>query len=100
MSELKKIISRRAAFAQINQDITEDGQLRMFSLKYAREDGSVGTKLRCSKSFRSLPGAGKFTTNIRRNMLLLVHDHDTNQTRNLSIDLLIEYNGYVIDHTK
>ena len=100
MTELKKIISRRAVFAQINQDITEDGRVRMFSLKYCKQDGTVGFKARCSKSFRSLPGPGKFRTNVKKNYVLLIHDHDANNTRTLNIDTLIEYNGYVIDHRK
>lgn len=100
MSAMKRVISRRAMFAQINQDITADGKVRTFSLKYVREDGSVGFKARCSKSFRAAPGVAKFRTNVKKNFILLIHDHDTNATRNLNIDLLIEYNGYVIDHLK
>lgn len=85
-------------FADIHQDTRGAGQ-HIFSIKYRRKDGTIGYKARVSKSFKVQPGTKKFKQNVNVNHILLIYDHDAGQTREVLIDLLVEYNGMLIDHT-
>lgn len=95
---MKQKIKRRAVFADIHQD-TKGNEVHIFSLKYRKLDGSVGYKARCSKSLNSLPGTGKFRGNLNSNHELLLYNHENSQHFRVKIDLIVEYNGMIIDHT-
>ncbi|WP_266364200.1 hypothetical protein [Tellurirhabdus rosea] len=96
---MKRTISRRAVFAEIQQD-TRGGEPHVFSLKYRKKDGTTGLKARLRKSTKNTPGTGRYRGNVKLNHVLLVEDLDNNnQPQNLLIDLLVEYNGQIIDHT-
>lgn len=91
-------IKRRVVFAEIHQDTRGAGP-HIFSIKYRKKDGSIGYKARASKSLKSFSGEKKFRQNVSLNHILLIYDHDTKQHREILIDLLVEYNGYLIDHS-
>ncbi len=95
---MKHIIKRRAVFAEIHQD-TRGAGVHIFSIKYRKKDGSCGYKARVSKSWKQLAGAKKFRQNININHVLLLHDHEANRPFEILIDLMVEYNGMLIDHT-
>lgn len=95
---MKRIIKRRAVFAEIHQD-TRGAGIHTFSIKYRKKDGSAGYKAKVSKSYNALPGDKKFRQNVNINHVLLLKDQETGRTFEVLIDLLIEYNGMLIDHT-
>ena len=95
---MKHTMKRRTVFAEIHQDTRGTGP-HIFSIKYRKKDYTVGYKARVSKSLKSFSGEKKFRQNININHVLLVHDHETGQHREILIDFLIEYNGYLIDHS-
>lgn len=94
----KKVIKRRAVFADIHQD-TRGDQVHTFSLTYRKKDGELGHKAQVSKSLQRLPGQSGFRQNVSLNHVLLLHDHEAGRPFEVLIDLLIEYNGMIIDHT-
>ncbi len=95
---VKRTIKRRTMFAEIHQD-TRGDEVHKFSVKYRKVDGEIGYKANVSKSIRNLPGKGKYNGNVKINHVLLLYDHDTERTFEILIDLMIEYNGLLIDHT-
>lgn len=94
---VKRTIKRRVMFAEIHQD-TRGDEVHKFSIKYRKVDGEIGYKANVSKSIRNLPGKGKYNGNVKINHVLLLYDHDTDRTFEILIDLMIEYNGLLIDH--
>lgn len=95
----KKVIKRRTVFNEIHQD-TVGGKPHTFSIQYRKKKtGELGFKAKVSKSLQRLPGASGFRQNVSLNHILLLHDHETNSPFEVLIDLLIEYNGMIIDHT-
>ena len=95
---MKTTIKRRAVFADIHQD-TRGDKVHVFSVKYRKLDGTIGYKQRVSKTIKSMPGEAKFRGNISANHELLLHNHDTDRPFRIKIDLMVEYNGMIIDHT-
>jgi hypothetical protein len=95
---VKRTIKRRVMFAEIHQD-TRGDEVHKFSIKYRKVDGEIGYKANVSKSIRNLPGKGKYNGNVKINHVLLLYDYDTDRTFEILIDLMIEYNGLLIDHT-
>lgn len=95
---VKRVIKRRAVFAEIHQD-TRGDTVHQFSVKYRKADYTTGFKANVSKSFRSVAGQGKYRGNVNTNHVLLLVDNETNQTFEIIIDLMVEYNGLLIDHT-
>ena len=100
---VKRTIKRRVMFAEIHQD-TRGDEVHKFSIKYRKVDGEIGYKANVSKSIRNLPGKGKYNGNVKINHVLLLYDYDTElgaapRTFEILIDLMIEYNGLLIDHT-
>ncbi len=95
---MKQKIKRRAVFADIHQD-TRGDKIHVFSIKYRKMDGSIGYKARCSKSVQTFPHEAKFRGNLNANHELLLYNHENSQHFRVKIDLIIEYNGMVIDHT-
>lgn len=84
----------------------DDGQGRpsIHSIKYRKMDGTIGYKKRVSKSFRQLPGDSKFRGSLNGNHEFLFENHDqpetsTNRHFRIKVDLLIEVDGHIIDHT-
>jgi hypothetical protein len=99
----KQVIKRRAAFADIHQD-TRGGLPHLFAVKYRKKDGSIGYKPNVSKSLRRVAGPGGYRGNVNQNHVLLLENHDLpvnhpNRHFEILIDLLVEYNGMVVDHT-
>jgi hypothetical protein len=94
----KQIIKRKNAMALLRQDDAE-GKPTIHRIKYRKLDGSIGRKMRVAKSFRHLPGDGKYRGHVKLNHVFLFYDHDTKETFNVLIDLLIEVDGLIIDHT-
>jgi hypothetical protein len=94
-------IRKAAILAEINQP-DRHGQPRIFSLEYAKADGSLGTKERARKA-GALGGtathsSGKFGYNVKHNGILMIVDCKTNETRSIKISRLIKYNGVRIQH--
>lgn len=79
------------------------GEPSIHSVKYRRKDGTSGYKPRVSKSFRHLPGAGKYRGQVSLNHEFLFRNHDepdpNRQHFRLLIDLITEIDGATIDHT-
>ena len=80
------------------------GRPTVHSIKYRKKDGTIGHKKRVTKSFRHLPGAGKFRGNLNFNHeFLLINKEEPEDSPNyhfrIKIDHLIEMDGMVIDHT-
>ncbi|PQA59152.1 hypothetical protein [Siphonobacter curvatus] len=94
----QKVIKRRAVFAEIHQDTVGD-QVHTFSVKYRKKEGEEGYKAKVSKSLQRLPGQSGFRQNVSLNHVLLLHDHEKNHPFEILIDLMVEYNGMIIDHT-
>lgn len=92
------IIKRRAMFAEIHQD-TRGAEPHVFSIKYRKTDATVGFKARVGKSFRVLPGSGKYRGHVSTNHVLLLYNYEDKRHFEVLIDLLVEYNGKLIDHT-
>lgn len=95
---VKRVIKRRAVFAEIHQD-TRGDSVHQFSVKYRKTDYTTGFKANVSKNFRSVSGQGKYRGNVNTNHVLLLIDNETNRTFEIIIDLMVEYNGLLIDHT-
>lgn len=93
----RHIIKKRAAFADIHQS-TIGSELHIFSVKYVKKDGTVGYKAQVSKSFKQLPGASKYRSNVKLNNALILHDHIEKSFFQISADLILEYNNKLIDH--
>lgn len=86
-------------FAEIHQDTVGD-KIHIFSVLYRKKsDGTLGYKPRVSKSLQRLPGTSGYRQNVNTNHILLLHDHDTKRPFEVLIDLLVEYNEMIIDHT-
>lgn len=98
MAASKQIIKRKNAMALLRQDDAE-GKPTIHRIKYRKTDGTIGRKMRVGKSFRSLPGDGKYRGNIKLNHVFLFYDYDTKETFNVLIDLMVEVDGMIIDHT-
>lgn len=81
----------------------DNGNPSVHSIKYRKMDGTIGYKKRVSKSFRHLPGASKFRGNMNSgHEFLFVNNDEPDQEKKhfrLKIDLLIEVDGNIIDHT-
>jgi hypothetical protein len=79
------------------------GKPSVHSIKYRKLDGTIGYKKRVTKSFKHLPGAGKFRGNINTNHEFLFRNLDVSdpdeQNFRIKIDLLIEVDGMTVDHT-
>lgn len=88
--------------ANLREDDAQS-QPTIHSIKYRSMDCIVGFKKRVSKSFRSLPGASGFRGNMNTNheFLFVNHDEPDSEKKHfrLKIDLLIELDGNIIDHT-
>lgn len=98
----KQIIKRKVAMAIIQSD-DATGNPSVHSIKYKKLDGTTGFKRRVTKSFRHLPGAGKFRGNMNTNHEFLFRNLDASspedQNFRIKIDLLVEVDGMIIDHT-
>lgn len=99
----RSVIKRKVAMAALRADDAQ-GQPSIHSVKYRRKDGTIGYKPRVSKSFRHLPGSGKFRGNVSLNHEFLFRNHDEpegsqRQHFRLLIDLIQEIDGATIDHT-
>lgn len=79
------------------------GKPSVHAIKYRKVDGGIGYKKRVTKSFQHLPGAGKFRGNMNTNHEFLFRNLDEpdpdSQHFRIKIDLLIEVDGMIIDHT-
>ncbi len=77
------------------------GQASVHSIRYRKVDGSLGYKPRVCKSFKTLPGTGKYRGNVSLNheFLFLNLDAPDRPPFRILIDLLVEVDGAVIDHT-
>ncbi|CAG4992266.1 hypothetical protein DYBT9275_00927 [Dyadobacter sp. CECT 9275] len=96
---VKQVIKRKVAMAWLRSDDAQ-GNPSVHSVKYRRLDGSIGYKKRVSKSFKNLPGESGFRGNLNtNNEFLLVNHEKANQPFRIKIDLLIEVDGHIIDHT-
>lgn len=88
--------------ASIRQD-DATGRPTVHSIKYRKKDGTIGSKKRVTKSFRLLPGSGRFrgNLNIGHEFQFINLDEPDPQKQHfrIKIDLLIEVDGMVIDHT-
>lgn len=94
----KQIIKRKNAMALLRSD-DDLGRPTIHSIKYRKVDGSAGYKKRVSKNMNHLPGTGKYRGNVKLNHVFLFYNHDTKETFNVLIDLLVEIDGMIIDHT-
>ena len=79
------------------------GEPSIHSVKYRKLDHTIGYKDRVSKSFRHLPGASKFKGDLKEahEFLFVNHDEPSDSKKHfrIKIDLLIEVDGHIIDHT-
>ena len=98
----KQIIKRKVAMASIRSD-DAGGKPTIHSVKYRKVDGTIGYKRRVTKSFQHMPGAAKFRGNLNTNHEFLFCNLDEpdpeKQHFRIKIDLLIEVDGMIIDHT-
>ena len=98
----KQVIKRKVAIATLRADDAH-GNPSIHSIKYRKKDGSIGYKKRVTKGFRHLPGSGKFRGNINQNHEFQFINKDEpdplKQHFRIKIDLLVEMDGLVIDHT-
>jgi hypothetical protein len=101
MPVAKKIIKRKVAMALLRADDAQ-GRPTVHSIKYRKKDRTVGYKNRVTKSYRHLPGEGKFRGNINTNHELLLINLDEpdpkEQHFRIKVDYLISFDGMVIDH--
>ncbi len=80
------------------------GKPTVHSIKYRKKDGTAGYKKRVSKSFRLLPGSGKFRGNLNLGhefqfINLELQPDDPDYHFRIKIDHFIEIDGMTIDHT-
>lgn len=94
----KKVIKRRTVFNQIQQDTVGD-HVHIFSIVYRKKGGALGVKPRVSKSVKNLPGTSGYRQNVNINHVLLLTNQEDESPFEVLIDLLVEYNGMIIDHT-
>jgi hypothetical protein len=98
----KQTIKRKVAMAALRADDAQ-GKPTIHSIKYRKMDGTIGFKKHVTKSFRHLPGASAFRGNLNTNHEFLFINKDEpdpeNQHFRIKIDLLVEIDGLVIDHT-
>lgn len=98
----KQTVKRKVAMASLRADDAQ-GQPSIHSVTYRRKDGTLGHKPRVSKSFRHLPGAGKYRGQVSLNHEFLFRNHDepnpARQHFRLLIDLIQAVDGAIIDHT-
>lgn len=92
-------ISLGAALALMDQ-VDDGGQVRTFSVRYIKTDGTAGEKLRCRKGGRAhaTTGQSRFRYNIKATGTLQLLDVDTNQPFSLKISLLTHFNSHRIQH--
>lgn len=87
----------------ILQSDDQHGNPTIHSIKYRKLNGVIGYKRRVTKSFRHLPGNGKFRGDINDNHEFLFINLDEpdplKQHFRIKIDLLVEIDGMTIDHT-
>lgn len=82
----------------MHQD-TVGKDVHKFSIQYRKKNGELGFKTEVSKSLDNIPGASGFRQNVSINHILLLHNHEEDSPFEVLIDLLVEYNGMIIDHT-
>lgn len=99
---VKQVVKRKVVMSSLRADDAQ-GNPSIHSIKYRRMDGTIGIKKRVSKSFRSLPGPSGFRGNMNaNNEFLFVNNDEPDPERKhfrIKIDLLIEVDGNIIDHT-
>lgn len=98
----RQLIKRKVAMASLRADDAA-GNPSIHSIKYRKLDGTIGFKKRVTKSFSHLPGASKYRGNMNSNHEFLFTNKDERnpdkQHFRIKIDLLVEMDGIVIDHT-
>lgn len=77
---------------------TPSGEQRTFSLKFAKDDGSVSTIAQASRNVKLGKATKGANTNLRENNLMLVYDHSAQTHKHVTIALLEYYNGIRIFH--
>ncbi|GAB2798644.1 hypothetical protein GCM10027275_50290 [Rhabdobacter roseus] len=99
---MSTLIKRKVAMAALRADDAQ-GQPSIHSIRYRKKDGTLGYKAHVSKSFRHLPGASKYRGQVSLNHEFLFRNHDESdpaqQHFRILIDLLVEVDGHIIDHT-
>jgi len=79
------------------------GRPSVHTIKYVKVDGTIGYKKRAAKSFRLLPGAGKYNGNMKLNNEFLFQNLEVTdpekQHFRILVDLLLEVDGATLDHT-
>ncbi|WP_288425917.1 hypothetical protein [uncultured Spirosoma sp.] len=95
---MEQRINRRAVFADIHQDVREDGQPHVFSVGYCRRDGTLGQKARVTKSRNRQAGERGYRGNVSLNHVLLLYNLETGTHFEIAIDRLLYYNGRRINH--
>ena len=77
---------------------TPSGVHRYFSLKFAKDDGSVSIIATASRNVKLGKATKGSHTNLRQQNLMLVYDHAAETHKHITIALITHYNGVRVFH--
>jgi hypothetical protein len=77
---------------------TPNGEARSFSLKFAKDDGSVSSLAKASRNVKLGKATKGSHTNLRQQNLMLVYDHESKTHKHITIALITHYNGVRVFH--
>lgn len=91
-------ISIAEVLADSQTTTTPSGEQQTFSLKFAKDDGSVSTIAQASRNVKLGKATKGAHTNMRENNLMLVFDHKAQTHKHITIALITHYNGVRVFH--
>lgn len=92
------IISIGEVLSESQITATPSGQPLYFSIKAAKDDGSVTTIAKASRNVKQGLAKKGAHTNLREQNLMLVYDHVADTHKYITISLIIQYNGIRVFH--
>jgi hypothetical protein len=75
-----------------------DGKSSTFAISYYKDDGSIGSVARAQRNVKQGSSGQGTATNLRKNDLLLIYDHDANKHKYITIALIRTFNNTRVFH--
>lgn len=94
----KATISIAEVLADSQVTTAPGGNPRYFSLRFAKDDGSVSTIARASRNVKRGKATKGAKTNLQAANLMLLYDHDAGTHKYVTISLITHFNGVRVFH--
>lgn len=94
----KATISIAEVLADSQITTTPEGDPKYFSVKFAKDDGSVSIIGKASRNVKQGVAKKGSHTNLQQQNLMLVYDHDGQTHKYITISLITHFNGVRVFH--